>query len=198
MSRGINPDFLRDNYARMSDNELTYIATQDAAGLTPEAMSILKEEIHKRGLGDDIAKGIDAQNKQYSIEELKAYCDIISTLNCPHCNNNTEKLSATVTAMTISLVVITNYEKRVRVGCPSCLKKKNATALIGSLVIGWWGIPWGPIRTLQSVWINISNMGLHKPDEYNDYMYGYVLTNLGRIEVYKNDRAKLQEILKNS
>ncbi|MCB0698127.1 MAG: hypothetical protein KDC07_12230, partial [Chitinophagaceae bacterium] len=93
---------------------------------------------------------------------------------------------------------LTNYEKRVRVGCPSCLKKKNATALAGSLVAGWWGIPWGPIRTLQSIWINLSNMRLHKPDEYNEYLYGFVLTNIGRIEAYKNDRAKLQEILKNS
>lgn len=23
-----------------------------------------------------------------------------------------------------------------------------------SLVVGWWGIPWGPIYTIQSVWIN--------------------------------------------
>jgi hypothetical protein len=23
-----------------------------------------------------------------------------------------------------------------------------------SLVLGWWGIPWGPIYTIQSVWVN--------------------------------------------
>lgn len=23
-----------------------------------------------------------------------------------------------------------------------------------TLVLGWWGIPWGPIRTAQSVWTN--------------------------------------------
>jgi hypothetical protein len=23
-----------------------------------------------------------------------------------------------------------------------------------SLVAGWWGIPWGPIYTIQSVWVN--------------------------------------------
>jgi len=23
-----------------------------------------------------------------------------------------------------------------------------------SLLLGWWGIPWGPIYTIQSVWIN--------------------------------------------
>jgi len=24
-----------------------------------------------------------------------------------------------------------------------------------TLVVGWWGIPWGPIRTIQSVWTNL-------------------------------------------
>ncbi len=23
-----------------------------------------------------------------------------------------------------------------------------------SLVLGWWGIPWGPIYTIQSLWVN--------------------------------------------
>ncbi|MCI0552954.1 MAG: hypothetical protein L0287_18540 [Anaerolineae bacterium] len=25
-----------------------------------------------------------------------------------------------------------------------------------SLVLGWWGIPWGPIYTIQSIWVNFS------------------------------------------
>ncbi len=25
-----------------------------------------------------------------------------------------------------------------------------------TLVLGWWGIPWGPIYTVQSVWVNFS------------------------------------------
>ncbi|HEY7402790.1 MAG TPA: hypothetical protein VIB39_04670 [Candidatus Angelobacter sp.] len=24
-----------------------------------------------------------------------------------------------------------------------------------SLVAGWWGIPWGPIYTIQSIWVNL-------------------------------------------
>lgn len=25
-----------------------------------------------------------------------------------------------------------------------------------SLVLGWWGIPWGPIYTIQGLWVNFS------------------------------------------
>jgi hypothetical protein len=24
-----------------------------------------------------------------------------------------------------------------------------------TLVAGWWGIPWGPIYTVQSIWVNL-------------------------------------------
>ena len=24
-----------------------------------------------------------------------------------------------------------------------------------SLLLGWWGIPWGPIYTIQSLWVNL-------------------------------------------
>jgi hypothetical protein len=25
-----------------------------------------------------------------------------------------------------------------------------------SLLLGWWGIPWGPIYTIKSIWLNFS------------------------------------------
>lgn len=25
-----------------------------------------------------------------------------------------------------------------------------------SLLLGWWGIPWGPIYTVQSLWVNLN------------------------------------------
>ena len=31
---------------------------------------------------------------------------------------------------------------------------KGLTFTALSLLAGWWGIPWGPIYTVQSVWIN--------------------------------------------
>ena len=25
-----------------------------------------------------------------------------------------------------------------------------------SLILGWWGIPWGPIYTIESIWVNFN------------------------------------------
>lgn len=33
--------------------------------------------------------------------------------------------------------------------------KKGILWTMLTLVAGWWGFPWGPIRTVQSVWINL-------------------------------------------
>ena len=33
--------------------------------------------------------------------------------------------------------------------------KKGVLWTMLTLVAGWWGFPWGPIRTVQSVWINL-------------------------------------------
>ena len=69
----------------MSDDELIRIATQDAYGLTPEAIEVVKAEIQKRELDENISKGVEAQNKEYTIEEVDAYCDLVSNLACPSC-----------------------------------------------------------------------------------------------------------------
>ena len=31
---------------------------------------------------------------------------------------------------------------------------KGLSFTLLSLLLGWWGIPWGPIYTIQSIWIN--------------------------------------------
>jgi len=33
---------------------------------------------------------------------------------------------------------------------------KGLSFTLLSLVLGWWGIPWGPIYTIQSVWVNLN------------------------------------------
>lgn len=33
---------------------------------------------------------------------------------------------------------------------------KGISFTLLSLVLGWWGIPWGPIYTIQSLWVNLN------------------------------------------
>ena len=33
---------------------------------------------------------------------------------------------------------------------------KSLPFVLLSAVLGWWGIPWGPIYTIQSLWVNLN------------------------------------------
>jgi hypothetical protein len=58
----------------------------------------------------------------------------------------------------ISIIVMTFKRPSdiyfVRVGESAAGKGLGFTVL--SLVAGWWGIPWGPVYTVQSLWVNLS------------------------------------------
>jgi hypothetical protein len=195
MSKGIDIRFVQEAYQRMPDDELVRIATQDATGLTPEAIDIVKSEILRRGLDVNIAKGVDVQNRDYTIEDIDAYCNIISQLNCPFCGSAAEKLNATVTAEVMSFVVFSVYNKKVKIGCPGCLSKANNNALAKTVLLGWWGIPWGVIRTVQSIAVNIRSKKANHLQGHSDYLRGFVAGAIGEIETYKDNKGKLQQLL---
>jgi hypothetical protein len=195
MSTGIDISLVRERYERMSDNELITTATQDAYGLTPEAMEVAKAEIQKRGLDQNIAKGLEAQNKTYSLAEIDAYCDMVSKLTCPSCGNTTERLNATMTAEVMSFIFFTTYNKKIKVGCPHCLDAAKNNALTKSALLGWWGFPWGVIRTPQAIALNLKCKRTNHLQDHNDYLRNFTLSMIGELETYKGNTAKLQQIV---
>lgn len=195
MSQGIHNSFVKEMYQRMTDEELKRIATQDGQGLTPDAIGIVKEEIARRGIDSNITKGIAAQNREYTIEEIDVYCTILSKLECPYCGNFADKLAATQTMEVWSAVIITSYDRKMKVGCPNCLDKENNKALTKSVLLGWWGLPWGIVRTVQSVYVNIRNKKKNHSYEHNDFFRSFALSNVGQIEAYKNNKQALQEMI---
>ncbi|MFI5406154.1 MAG: hypothetical protein ACHQ1D_06530 [Nitrososphaerales archaeon] len=194
-SSGIDIKFVQDTYQRMTDGELIRIATEEAYGLTPEAIEIVKAEIQKRGLDQNIAKGVEAQNKTWTIQEVDAYCDIISKLSCPTCGGTTARLNATITGEVMSFIIFTTYSKKLKIGCGNCLDNATTNALAKTILLGWWGIPWGLIRTPLAIALNFSSKRTNQLQDHNDHLRSFVLSNVGVLETYKNDREKLQQIV---
>jgi len=195
MSPGIDINFVREVYQRMSDSELTRVLTQDATGLTPEVLEIVKGEIQRRNLDPNISKGIAAQQKKHTLEEIDVYCNLIQNLPCPTTGSTSTKLNATQTAEVISFILFTNYKKKIIIGSPDALDKANNIALAKTLLLGWWGIPWGIIRTIQAILININNKRTNRLNEPNDFLRAFVVSKIGEIETYKDNRQKLTDII---
>lgn len=195
MTQGIDIRYVRENYQRMTDEEFVRVATQDAAGLTPEAQEVVKEEVERRKLGASIINGVLAQNRSYTIAEIDEYCGLVRNLACPSCGTTSVKLNGTMTSEVASYLVITQSKKKLRIACPVCLDKANNDATTKTLLLGWWGIPWGVVRTIQAVIHNTRRKKTNRLDSPNDYLRGYVLSKIGQFETFKDDKEKLQQII---
>ena len=68
-------------------------------------------------------------------------------------------------------------------------------ALIKTVILGWWGFPWGIIRTIQAIGINTKNKNTNDQQEPNDFLRSFVISNIGQIEAYKNDKEKLLALI---
>jgi hypothetical protein len=189
-------DELRENYKRFTDEQLIRLATTDASGLRPEAVVVMREEINKRKLPNELLDGIDVQRKEISEEELISYCDIIQSLSCPRCGSSANKLNAMIIGTAISFLFWTNYEKRLLIACPSCLEKANREATIKTAILGWWGIPWGIVHTIQALVFNGKMSSEVQRSELSKYLLGFVAANIGVIEVNKNDKDYLLSLIR--
>ena len=186
-----NLEELRKNYERLDNTKLTRLAIVEAASLRPEALDLLKQIIKERGLSEDLDKGIDAQLKKDDPLAIASYAELLRKLPCPVCGSTDEKLNATMTANVMSFIIITNYKKQVVIACPTCLDKQNNDAMLRSATLGWWGLPWGIIRTVQSLMLNSKMKKQNHLYEANDTLINFVSPRLGIIEVNKNSPEQL-------
>ena len=74
---------------------------------------------------------------------------------CKCCNKVTAQPRYAVFLMTKSFIVITYRSVIQGVFCSSCAEKMAIRATLITWLLGWWGIPWGPVYSLQSLFTNL-------------------------------------------
>jgi RNase H-fold protein (predicted Holliday junction resolvase) len=195
MEEGIDVEFVREMYQKMNDKDIVRVLTQDANGLTAAAMEVVKEEIKRRKLNDNILRGVEAQQRTYTAEEIHAYCEIIQQLPCPVTGSTAEKLNATLTAEVTSFLLFSESTKKIVIGSPWLLDKANNRALTKTLLFGWWEFPRGFIKSVEAIRINIKSKKSNRLGMPTDYLKSFVLSKIGEIETYKEDKVKLLEII---
>jgi len=186
---------IEKNYEGMSDEKIIRIATTDAVGLPPEVFEIIEKEIKKRNLNPDILKGAFAQNKEYSIDEIENYSNLLRDLPCPICENTIEKLNGTILHTVKSFIFFTTSSAETTIACPDCLDKKNNDAIFSTALLGWWGIPWGLFKTPIYIYRNYKEKKENRLSVSNNTLLLYTLNHIGEIETYKANTEKLKEII---
>ncbi|MDR2149203.1 MAG: hypothetical protein LBE91_22410 [Tannerella sp.] len=183
------------HYEKMSDDELVRIATTDADGLRPEVFGIIENEIKKRNLDPGILGGALAQNREYSVEEVEAYAELLRSLPCPVCGSRDGKLNGTVLHTVKSFIFFTSARREPLIACPDCLDKRNNKAALTTALLGWWGFPYGLFKTPVYIYRNFQQKKENRLDFPNMTLLSFSLNNIGKIEAYRDNEEKLEGLI---
>ncbi len=191
---GIDLEKIKENYANFDDYKLEHLAKTEAGNLEPEVIAILMAEIKKRGLDSNIEKGIDAQTKELTESEVIELKDKITNLKCPVCGQKGKPLVGSIIRSVMSFIVLTNYKKTPIISCQECADKKRKSALTSTIILGWWGIPWGFIRTPQTI-INYFIDKNRAQEISENILIGFAIENIGEIKTNWDNEDELVEFI---
>jgi len=81
----------------------------------------------------------------------------LSGESCPKCQGN-GPIEIYESHSVYSIILITKWQTKMHLVCKSCAKKQQAVDFLGSLIAGWWGVPFGLIVTPCILVMNIMSM----------------------------------------
>jgi len=186
---------IRENYKKFDNWKIEKIASEEAGSLRPEVIDIIKSEIKKRNLNLNLIDSIDSQIRELTESEFNEYYEFLRNHPCPNCNSKTQKINATMIGRVVSFLIMTNYEKSLKIACSNCLDEMHSKANMKSALFGWWGFPWGPIHTIRSFIFNISMKKNNRTEKPNEFFASFILNNIGIIETAKTQPKKLTELI---
>lgn len=185
---------IKEYYSNFEDYKIEHIAKNEAGGLEPEVIPILISEIEKRGLSSDLFKAIELQTKELSEKELNNLKNRIIKLPCPICGQNYKPLKGTLIRKVLSFIVFTSYDKEFIISCKACADKKRKNALILTIILGWWGLPWGIFRTPHAI-IHTLIENKKREELSEDILTSLVINNIGEISSISENNDKLIEFV---
>jgi hypothetical protein len=182
---------IRKNYERLPDDKIIHIANYEAGGLEPAAIEILMEEIRKRELSSNLLEAVKVSSRNLSAAEFEQYIDIIRSLPDPATGDASGKLNAAIISSTISYVFITTQKNKIFIGTDKSIRKQLDSGSTTTAIFGWWGIPFGIIYSLSSLWKNTKARKTDFNGMPTPLLFDFVRDNIGFIEANKNDREAL-------
>jgi hypothetical protein len=80
---------------------------------------------------------------------------------CPKCNQQQGPVEVHTVHTVWSALVTTSWSSKPQISCRPCGVKAQLIGTASSLVVGWWGFPWGLIMTPVQVARNIGGLMRH-------------------------------------
>jgi hypothetical protein len=93
---------------------------------------------------------------------LKQHIDQVHQGSCPRCKGR-GPVDVHTSHKVFSALIITRWSSKPDISCRACGVRNQVVGTVFSLILGWWGLPWGLILTPVQVIRNI--VGLCKPPD---------------------------------
>lgn len=76
-------------------------------------------------------------------------------ITCSCCGLITAQPRFVIFRIVKSFILITNQSYLQGIFCSDCAEKKAIQASSITLILGWWALPWGPLYSIQALFINM-------------------------------------------
>lgn len=140
-----------------SDRELE-IAANEITNYTEEAEQIIRSELRRRGMVEppEFTRGMygllftDKETETY----LKAQVQAIHQGRCPRCGG-CGPVDVHMSYWIWSAILLTHWGTSQNICCRKCARNKQIIATLLCSILGWWGFPWGFLRTPIQIFLNL-------------------------------------------
>lgn len=138
----------------------------------------------------------DTASRQYSYSDVVNYANLLRGLPCPICGSTAQPLNGSTAHTVTSLIFFTWSRKKPRIACPTCLTRKNNLAILHTVLLGWWGFPWGLIKTPQYLYLNIKARKQIKSEQPSDILLALTAQHITEIDPNQDNQERLKQIIK--
>jgi hypothetical protein len=104
-----------------------------------------------------------AVSNKIPIETINEQVQQVHQGFCPKCKGR-GPIDVHIKYQVWSALFLTSWSNHPEISCRSCGRKNQLIGTVSSLVLGWWGFPWGLIMTPVQVARNVIGM-VKGPDE---------------------------------
>lgn len=119
-------------------------------GVRQDYLRFCNQECHRRGT---YLRFVDQLPQDFVREHVKA----VHGGDCPRCGG-AGPIDVHKYHQVWSAIVLTSWKTQPQICCRKCATGAQAKGIATSLILGWWGFPWGLIITPVQIAKNIGGM----------------------------------------
>ncbi|WP_430391482.1 hypothetical protein [Dyella sp. 20L07] len=143
--------------------------------LTTEAKEAIRDILTQRGYPLP-----DIRTVPITDDEVRAHAVAIRNGACPHCKGKQSVVEVRTAHWVWSALILTRYGRRTILACRDCGRSASLKALASSMVLGWWGVPFGLLVTPYKIVANVAELLRQDKPEPSPALQTFVRTRLAQ------------------